>query len=109
MPSRREGFGLVGLEAIGAAVPVLVSDRSGLAELLRELLGTDEANRYYIVSVQDDLNLESQAWARRIDFVLRDQKAADQRAVALRDRVNESLSWDRSVLQLLTELDILTK
>ena len=34
MPSRGEGFGLVGLEAISVGTPVLVSSRSGLAEML---------------------------------------------------------------------------
>jgi glycosyltransferase involved in cell wall biosynthesis len=38
MPSRTEGFGLVGLEAIAAGVPVLVSSESGLGDLLREIL-----------------------------------------------------------------------
>lgn len=31
MPSRAEGFGLVALEAIGHAIPVLVSESSGFA------------------------------------------------------------------------------
>ncbi|MDS1272702.1 glycosyltransferase, partial [Lipingzhangella sp. LS1_29] len=30
MPSRAEGFGLVGLEAVGAGIPVLVPDSSGV-------------------------------------------------------------------------------
>lgn len=38
MPSRAEGFGLAGLEAITAGRPVLVSDRSGLAWLLDSVL-----------------------------------------------------------------------
>ena len=32
MPSRVEGFGLVGLEALAMGVPVLISKRSGLGE-----------------------------------------------------------------------------
>lgn len=39
MPSRSEGFGLVATEAIAAGVPLLVSEHSGIAELLRERLG----------------------------------------------------------------------
>jgi glycosyltransferase involved in cell wall biosynthesis len=34
MPSRTEGFGLVGLEAIARGIPFLASDGSGLAEIL---------------------------------------------------------------------------
>lgn len=37
MPSREEAFGMIGLEAISAGIPVLVSSRSGLAEVLKHL------------------------------------------------------------------------
>jgi glycosyltransferase involved in cell wall biosynthesis len=37
MPSWHEGFGLVGWEAIGAGVPVILSKKSGLFRLLEEL------------------------------------------------------------------------
>jgi len=37
MPSRVEGFGLVGLEAISAGIPVLIGQSSGLIELLSQL------------------------------------------------------------------------
>ena len=37
MPSRTEGFGLPGLEALSAGLPVLVSGNSGLGEALKEL------------------------------------------------------------------------
>lgn len=36
LPSRKEGFGLVGLQALAAGVPVLLSTASGLAELVGE-------------------------------------------------------------------------
>lgn len=37
MPSRHEGFGLSAYEAIGAGVPVLVSEESGVGQLIRRL------------------------------------------------------------------------
>ena len=37
MPSRTEGFGLAALEALSAALPVLVSGNSGLGEALKEV------------------------------------------------------------------------
>ena len=35
MPSRTEGFGLTGLEAMSAGLPVLVSSNSGTGKALR--------------------------------------------------------------------------
>ena len=37
MPSRTEGFGLTGLEALSAGLPVLVSKNSGFGEALSEV------------------------------------------------------------------------
>ena len=37
MPSRTEGFGLSGLEALSAGLPILVSNNSGLAHALRKI------------------------------------------------------------------------
>ena len=41
MPSRVEGFGLAGLEAITSGTPVRISGASGLGMLLEELLAQD--------------------------------------------------------------------
>lgn len=61
LPSRTEGFGLVGLEAISCGVPVLVSGESGLAEALQEVQGGSNV----IVQSDDD----AVEWARRISEV----------------------------------------
>ena len=37
MPSRTEGFGLTGLEALSAALPLLVGQKSGFAEALKAI------------------------------------------------------------------------
>ena len=37
MPSRTEGFGLTGLEALSAGLPVLVSSNSGFGEALSKV------------------------------------------------------------------------
>ena len=44
MPSRSEGFGLTGLEALSAGLPVLVSCNSGFGEALRSVLCTVYSN-----------------------------------------------------------------
>ncbi|XP_077997028.1 uncharacterized protein LOC144450306 [Glandiceps talaboti] len=41
MPSRTEAFGIVGMEAIAAGIPTLVSSNSGLATFLTEHFGLD--------------------------------------------------------------------
>ena len=61
LPSRTEGFGLVGLEAISCGVPVLVSAESGLAEALQEVQGGNN-----VVVKSDDAAIE---WLRKIEEV----------------------------------------
>ncbi|OAJ47909.1 glycosyltransferase [Pseudomonas marginalis] len=98
MPSRSEGFGLVALEAIAANTPVLVSDRSGLATLLKELLGKEAHSM--IVETRDDLLWSAQEWERAIEAVLIDRNAAFSRAKALRVKLNDTFDWQDAIRQL---------
>ncbi|XP_070546360.1 uncharacterized protein [Ptychodera flava] len=41
MPQRREPFGIVGMEAIAAGIPVLITKNSGLADFIKEHFKTD--------------------------------------------------------------------
>ncbi|MEO3786015.1 glycosyltransferase [Actinocorallia sp. B10E7] len=102
MPSRKEGFGLVGVEAVRMGVPLLVSDASGLARLLREHLTPEEAARM-IVPVTDDEEKDAQLWARAIDRTLDDPKAAFDRAAVLRRRLAEKITWAAAAELLLAE------
>lgn len=103
MPSRSEGFGLVGLEAITTGVPTLVSENSGLAELLREVLDGDTAGRV-IVPMSGDDEEDAQTWARSIDAVMRDLPAAFRRAAELRAAMAERVTWARAAALLLAEV-----
>ena len=58
MPSRAEAFGLIGLEALSAGVPLLVSAASGLGMTLKEL----KFGNNFVVGSDD-----SEEWARRIE------------------------------------------
>jgi glycosyltransferase involved in cell wall biosynthesis len=102
MPSRSEGFGLVGLEAISAGVPVLLSQESGLAELIGSL--SKEMADYHVAPTPQELKDAAPAWAKQIDFVLRDREAAFGRVRKLRELLLKKISWDRSVELLLHEL-----
>ncbi|MGW4211394.1 glycosyltransferase [Lentzea sp. NPDC004789] len=63
MPSRAEGFGLAGLEAIALGVPTLVSKRSGLGALLEEErndLSVELTSR--LIPVTDDEKADTLRW-----------------------------------------------
>jgi len=98
MPSRSEGFGLVALEAIAAKTPVLVSDRSGIAVLLKERLGQD-ANSM-IVETQDDLDWSAQEWERLIETVLLHRGAAFERAEELQEKLRQVFNWTDAIRRL---------
>lgn len=99
MPSRAEGFGLVGLEAIALGIPVLVSARSGLAELLREHVPQLAAS--IVVNVTIDLDTDGSTWSSRLHEVLGDKPAAFERARRLREALAGVLDWDSAAKKLL--------
>ena len=89
MPSRTEGFGLVALEAISAAVPVLVSAEfeCGIAKALEEVEGG--------IAVVVDTD-KPQDWAERIKQ-LAEQKPKDRQesALHLRENYGEIYTWKK--------------
>ena len=99
LPSRTEGFGLAAFEAIALGIPVLISDQSGLAEMLRTLV--PEHAKMCVVHVSADSETDATLWERQIEFVLRDKPAAFARADALRNELVPHLSWQKSVHSLL--------
>jgi glycosyltransferase involved in cell wall biosynthesis len=104
MPSRAEGFGLVGVEAITAGAPVLVSTNSGLGELLQEVLKPHEAARVVVRTAGDDAqNIDE--WSRAIEAVLRNREAAFTWASELRGRMASLRSWSSAVSKLVASLD----
>jgi glycosyltransferase involved in cell wall biosynthesis/tetratricopeptide (TPR) repeat protein len=99
MPSRTEGFGLVGMEAIAAGTPILVSDHSGLGELLTENLSPAECVHYVVPTRGQPADVSH--WARAIEDVLRDTAAAFRRAAALRDTLAAVHTWDAAAARLV--------
>ncbi|MFC3078823.1 glycosyltransferase [Phenylobacterium terrae] len=107
MPSRAEGFGLVGLEAIIMGTPTLVSSRSGLAQMLSDELKPEEAARVIVETTGgdgpgDDDDVEE--WRRAIDRVLSDRDAAFGRAAALKADLGARRTWQRSIEEFLAAL-----
>jgi glycosyltransferase involved in cell wall biosynthesis len=103
MPSRAEGFGLVGLEAIVAGIPVLVSNQSGLGQLLHEVLGHEQANRI-VVPITGDFEDDCEGWARAIEGILRDREAAFGRASEVSTLLSRQKPWVAAISGLLTQI-----
>lgn len=91
MPSREEGFGLVGLEAIAAGTPVLVSSRSGLAAWLSEV--EPDLAHHFIVHTSGDDPENVARWADAIDLVLTKRERAFERAARLRASLGSKCTW----------------
>ncbi|KAI8499176.1 hypothetical protein Bbelb_229400 [Branchiostoma belcheri] len=102
MPSRSEPFGLVGLEAIAAGIPVLISDKSGLADMILDLIDEGKLNpehRNVIVetSVSDrDRAGDAKRWADRIVDVLKHSDSEFKKAARFKQELMESRYWEES-------------
>ncbi|WP_176439087.1 glycosyltransferase [Puniceibacterium sediminis] len=109
MPSVAEGFGLTGLEAIAAGVPVIISAESGLAEYLRDPAlnqGLDpDLFEASIASVTLGDVANRNEWAAKVDSALSDHATAFARAAKLRAELKLRLTWDKAARGL--SLDIL--
>lgn len=103
MPSRAEGFGLTGLEAITAGIPALVSEASGLGSLLGRIL-PDEVPHRAVVPVDEDFSAASQRWARSIYAVLRHREAAFEEARETREYLAARHTWSNAATALLGSL-----
>ena len=87
MPSKTEGFGLPGLEALSAGLPVLISGNSGLGEALRKV----PFGSFYVINSEDPKD-----WAIEIKAVC--QKSRTVRlpeSKILRDCYQETYEWEK--------------
>jgi glycosyltransferase involved in cell wall biosynthesis len=102
MPSFKEGFGLVALEAIAAGVPVLASSDSGIAQLLmskhiKSVIGSLGADCILDVDVED----ADQKWGEKIQSILADIDAAFGRADTMRKQLGSTLTWAKCAADFL--------
>ena len=96
MPSRVEGFGLTGLEALSAGLPVLASKNSGFGEALSELpFGSS-----FVVDSDDP-----KVWTAAIeDLWKKDRQVRLEEAKGLRTRYKEKHSWTEQTRNLLDKM-----
>ncbi|XP_078697448.1 uncharacterized protein LOC144925345 [Branchiostoma floridae x Branchiostoma belcheri] len=103
MPSRIEPFGLVGLEAIAAGVPVLVSGKSGLAEFLQSR-GAEFSR--LIVDIDGSDAVVAEGLAERIIEILKGGQKMFQAAKRLKDKLLASEYWNDAHRKFLEECGI---
>lgn len=103
MPSRAEGFGMVGVEAIIAGTPVLLSAESGLGQLLKEQILPEQASRVVVEMCGDNQQVQDR-WAGAIHRMLADREASFRRAAEMRVELAARKTWRNSVESLLAEL-----
>ena len=100
MPSRTEGFGLTALEALSAALPVLVSGNSGLGDALKKV----PSGTHHVVDSEDPIE-----WAKAIKIVR--QKGREVRleeANLLREKFATKYSWQKQCGDLVKKMVHLT-
>lgn len=103
MPSRREGFGLVPLEALQVGTPILVSNKSGFAEFLKTKISSPTLLQQYVVRTVDDREESAEEWCKALEFVLRDRKAAFRRTADL-EQIMADHTWEASTEALLSSV-----
>ena len=100
MPSRTEGFGLTGLEAMSAGLPVLVSRNSGFGEALRR---TAFGSAFVIKSENPKM------WTAAIQKIWnKDRESRLEEAVTLRDSYCRKYNWAKQIKELVDKMISLT-
>ncbi|CAH3172307.1 unnamed protein product, partial [Porites evermanni] len=96
MPSRTEGFGLAGLEALSAGLPVLVSRNSGFGEALCIVpFGSS-----FVVNSEDPID-----WTAAISKIwAKDRKSRLEEVETLRDSYDKKYNWAKQIKDLLHKM-----
>lgn len=101
MPSRTEGFGLTGLEALSAGLPVLVSRNSGFGEALCKV--------HFGSSFVIDSDLPEE-WAKAIKIVCdKNRRTRLEECEALREFYEKKYSWRKQTKELIGKMSDLVQ
>ena len=101
MPSRTEGFGLTGLEALSAGLPVLVSRNSGFGEALYSVpFGSS-----FVVDSEDPT-----VWTAAIETAwAKDREIRLREAEVVRDSYGMKYNWAKQANELVNKMIRLTR
>ncbi|XP_068700180.1 NLR family CARD domain-containing protein 3-like isoform X2 [Montipora foliosa] len=96
MPSRTEGFGLTGLEALSAGLPVIVSKNSGFGEALCNV----PSGSSFVIDSEDP-----NAWTAAIrDIWNKNRQTRLDEAKVLRDSYGTKYSWSEQCKDLIKKM-----
>ncbi|MFE3984320.1 toxin glutamine deamidase domain-containing protein [Nocardia tengchongensis] len=107
MPSRAEGFGLVGLEAAGAGVPVLLPSTSGAGRFVGDATRFPEhiaENSVVTQGFEEPVKVEQ--WVDKLQNVLADPTQAQARAHELQQHLKaQDRTWRTAAEELVEAID----
>ena len=96
MPSRTEGFGFTGLEALSAGLPVIVSQNSGFGEAL----GSVSCGSLFVIDSEDP-----SAWTAAIKSILnKDRESRLDEVKLVRGSYSERYSWSDQCKHLIEKM-----
>ncbi|XP_015770478.1 PREDICTED: uncharacterized protein LOC107348902 isoform X2 [Acropora digitifera] len=96
MPSRTEGFGLSGLEALSAGLPVIVSKNSGFGEAL----GSVQFGSHFVIDTEDP-----HEWTAAIkDISNRDRKSVLDEVKTVRSYYGKRYRWSKQCKHLIEKM-----
>ncbi|XP_019646023.1 PREDICTED: tetratricopeptide repeat protein 28-like, partial [Branchiostoma belcheri] len=98
IPSEEEPLELAGLDAIAAGIPVLVSDKSGLADFVTKI---SPEFCYSVVNIEGNEEDKVKQWAKRIEQSLSNCETEFERAARCRDKLLSAKYWEESHQQLI--------
>lgn len=112
MLSLHEGFGLVGLEAISAEVPLILSENSGLYRAIKTTLGGEGLGCLFPirVSVPNEGEKYHRNSAKEVSSIIlrinSDKKDAKENAVSLKQKLAPFWAWEKAARAVLNGLGL---
>jgi glycosyltransferase involved in cell wall biosynthesis/tetratricopeptide (TPR) repeat protein len=111
MPSWHEGFGLVAWEAIAAGIPLIVSNKSGVYQLLKEYEDGLYTNSVTAIDIRGNnvppffQELDLDDLSNAIINIAKDPKRAREKAIKLREKLCSVFTWKACADSFVSALD----